>query len=127
MRRAIILIVVMTALSVGFGLWADFSQRALAHRYLDDTARLRALVEAGELERARNEQAYLHALWERDVKQLNFLISHHHTRAVTSAMLELTTALEHDWKDEAIRALDKLGDALEDVAVGDFPCWENIL
>lgn len=127
MRRAVILIVVMLVLSVSLGLWMDLSQRAVAREYLDASTGIRALLEAGQPQNALNEQAYWHAKWQHDAKWLNCLISHHHTRAVTTAMVELATALQQGWEDEALRALNKLDDALGDVEQSDFPALENIL
>lgn len=127
MRRAIILIVTMLVLSIGFGLWMDLSQRAVAREYLGSAEVVRTLLITGESEKAAEEQAYLHAKWQHDAMWLNRLISHHHTRAVTTAMVELATALEQGWQDEALRALDKLNDALKDVEESDFPSLENIL
>ena len=70
---------------------------------------------------------YLHAQWQHDAVWLNYLISHHHTRAVSTAMVELSTALERQWDTETFQALDALEDALRDVEQSDFPYWENIL
>lgn len=55
------------------------------------------------------------------------LIGHHHTRAVTSAMLHLSTALEQRWRDETLRALDEVVNALSEVESSDFATLENIL
>lgn len=49
------------------------------------------------------------------------------TRAVSTAMVELSTALERQWDTETFQALDALEDALRDVEQSDFPYWENIL
>ena len=106
MRRAVTLIVVLTALCLGLGLWLDLESR---------------------MEAAAHEQAYLHARWQYDAGWLNFLIGHHHTRAVTSAMLHLSTALEQRWQDESLRALDEAVDALSEVESSDFATLENIL
>lgn len=126
MRRAIVLIVVMLVLSVSLGLWMDFSQQAVAREYLEASTGIRALLTSGQVENALHEQAYWHAKWQHDAKWLNCLVSHHHTRAVTTAMVELATALEQNWNDEALRALNKLDDALGDVEQSDFPALENI-
>ena len=64
---------------------------------------------------------YLHAQWQHDAVWLNYLISHHHTRAVSTAMVELSTALERQWDTETFQALDALEDALRDVEQSDFP------
>lgn len=127
MRRAVTLVVVLTALSFGLGLWADLCQQSTAREYLGALSGLRALVEDGRLEEAAHEQAYLHALWQHDSKWLNCLTSHHHTRAVNTAMLKLSTALEQRWRDEALQALDEAQDALGDIENSDFATVENIL
>ena len=123
MRRAVVLIITLTVLSVGL----DLSQRNTARGYMDSFGVVREALEQGNLDMAAREQAYLHARWQHDAKWLNCLISHHHTRAVNTAMLELSTALEQRWQDEALRALDRVMDALGDVASSDFAALENIL
>lgn len=127
MRRAVILIVALTVLSVGLSVWLDLSQRNTARGYMDSFGLVREALEQGKMDEAAQEQAYLHARWQHDAKWLNCLISHHHTRAVNTAMLELATALEQRWPDEALRALDRVMDALGDVASSDFASLENIL
>ena len=127
MRRAIVLIVTLTALSIGLGLWLDLTQSHTAREYLEALDGMREAIDAGRLEEAAQEQAYLHAQWEHDADWLNFLIGHHHTRAVTSAMLQLSTALEQRWRDESLRALDGVMDALSEVESSDFATLENIL
>ncbi|MDD3334023.1 MAG: DUF4363 family protein [Eubacteriales bacterium] len=127
MRRAVLLIVILTVVSVGLGLWMDFSQRDVAREYLDGAAQIRSLLLEAQWEKATYEQAYQYARWQGDAKWLNCFLSHHHTRAVSTAMVELGSALEYGWEDEALRALDQLEDALGDVESSDFPHWENIL
>ena len=127
MRRAIVLIVTLTALSIGLGLWLDLTQSHTAREYLEALDGMREAIDAGRLEEAAREQAYLHARWEHDADWLNFLIGHHHTRAVTSAMLQLSTALEQRWRDESLRALDGVMDALSEVESSDFATLENIM
>ena len=127
MRRAIVLIVTLTALSIGLGLWLDLTQSHTAREYLEALDGMREAIDAGRLEEAAQEQAYLHARWEHDADWLNFLIGHHHPRAVTSAMLQLSTALEQRWRDESLRALDGVMDALSEVESSDFATLENIL
>ena len=127
MRRAVTLIVVLTALCLGLGLWLDLTQRHTAREYLDALDVIRTEVLESCMEAAAHEQAYLHARWQYDAGWLNFLIGHHHTRAVTSAMLHLSTALEQRWQDESLRALDEAVDALSEVESSDFATLENIL
>ena len=93
MRRAVTLIVVLTVLCLGLGLWLDLTQRHTAREYLDALDVVRTEVLENRMDSAAHEQAYLHARWQYDAGWLNFLIGHHHTRAVTSAMLHLSTAL----------------------------------
>ena len=127
MRRAVLLISILSVLAVGLGLWVDLEQRQVAREYMDGVGMVRWLMDQGEIEKAAQEQAYLHAQWQHDAKWLNCLISHHHTRAVTTAMIELAAALENRWDDEILRALDKAEDALSDIEGSDFCTLENIL
>ena len=119
MRRSVILITVILVLCLSLGIWMDVSQQQVARKYLDSVRLIREL--------AYDEQRYLHAKWQHDAVWLNYLISHHHTRAVSAAMVELSTALERQWDTETFQALDALEDALRDVEQSDFPYWENIL
>ena len=127
MRRALTLIVILTVLSVGPGVWLDVLQRNTARQYKRSFEEVRQAVIAGFPQQARQEQTYLHALWQRDALWLNCLISHHHTRAVNTALLKLDTALEMNWNQEALQALDELYDALGDIESSDFMSLENVL
>lgn len=127
MRRAITLVIVLTVLSFGLSLWTDLCQRNTACGYLEALSGLRGMLLDNRLDEAAAEQAYLYAVWQRDAKWLNCITSHHHTRAVNTAMLKLTTALEQRWRDESLRALDEVTDALEDIQTSDFATLENIL
>ena len=127
MRRAVTLIVVLTVLCLGLGLWLDLTQRHTAREYLDALDVVRTEVLENRMDSAAHEQAYLHARWQYDAGWLNFLIGHHHTRAVTYAMLHLSTALEQRWRDETLRALDEAVDALGEGESSDFATLENIL
>lgn len=42
-------------------------------------------------------------------------------------MLHLSTALEQRWRDETLRALDEVVNALSEVESSDFATLENIL
>ena len=44
-----------------------------------------------------------------------------------SVCMKLSTALERNWADEALRAMDEALDALGEVAESELPKWENIL
>ena len=127
MRRALILIVVLTAGTFGCGLGLDHLQRETALEYMQRLTAVREAVLEKRMDDAQREQAYLHALWQHDSAWLNCLISHHHTRDVSYAMLKLATALEMDWQDRAVRALDEALDALDEVAHSEQPAWQNIL
>lgn len=127
MRRSVILITVILTLCVPLGVWMDVSQQRIAREYLDSVRLIRNLADGGQQEQACDEQRYLHAQWQHDAVWLNYLISRHHTRAVSSAMVDLSTALERRWDVDALQALDALEDALRDVEQSDFPYWENIL
>lgn len=127
MRRALILIIVLTAGSFGCGWWLDHLQEDTAHRYLDMLGGVRTAVLENRMQDALREEIHLHALWQHDAEWLNGLISHHHTRDVSSALLKLATALEMGWQERAILALDEAWDALDEVAHSELPVWENIL
>ena len=127
MRRSVILITVILVLCLSLGIWMDVSQQQVARKYLDSVRLIRDLADSGQQVQAYDEQRYLHAQWQHDAVWLNYLISHHHTRAVSTAMVELSTALERQWDTETFQALDALEDALRDVEQSDFPYWENIL
>lgn len=127
MRRAITLIIVLSVIGFGTSVWVDITQRNTAREYLDGLGIVREAVQQGRMDDASNEQAYLHAKWQHDSTWLNCITSHHHTRAVNTAMTELATAFENDWTDEALRALDKAVDALGDIESSDFAKLENVL
>lgn len=127
MQRALTLILVLTIFSFGLGIWVDAAQQNTARCYLDGYALVRELVEKGRSDAAAQEQAYLHARWQHDEVWLNCLISHHHTRAVSTAMLTLATALEQRRSYETLAALDQVADALREIETSDSARWENIL
>lgn len=127
MRRALILIIGLTVLTFGLGICTDLHQRAAADRYIGMLHQVRSAVMERRMDDARREQAYVYALWQQDARWLNFLISHHHTRAVNTALLHMTTALEMGWKQDALVALDDAYDALIDVRDGEFATLWNIL
>lgn len=85
MRRALILIITLTALTFGCGMWVDHLQSETALTYLKGIHTIRAAVLEGRLQDAAMEQAYLHAMWQHESSWLNCVISHHHTRDVNSA------------------------------------------
>ena len=127
MRRAVWLICILTVLAVSAGFWVDSSQTACAERYLRAADALREQVLENRLDAALQEQRYWHALWQHDEDWLNLVVSHHHTRAVNTALTSLGTALSENERVEALQALDALSDALTYVAEGDAAMWGNIL
>ena len=66
MRRAITLIVVLTVMCLGLGLWLDLTQRHTAREYLDALDVVRTEVLENRMDSAAHEQAYLHARWQYD-------------------------------------------------------------
>lgn len=126
MRRAYMLIVMLTIASVGLGLWADLTQRSVARQYLFQTENIRQQVIAGEMGAAQDAETAVNAKWDKDSRWLNCLIDHHHTRAVSTAFLQLSTALEMGWTDESLKALDLLQDAFTDIGQSDFPHLFNV-
>ena len=127
MRRALTLIIVLSVLCFGCGIRLDRLQRDTAQAYLDELEGIRTAVQMGETDEARMQEALLHARWQHDSSWLNCMIGHHHTRDVSSALLHLATALEMDWQERAMHALDEAVDALNDIRDADFCRWENIL
>lgn len=127
MRRALVLIIVLTVVSFGGGIWLDILQRSTAQGYLEKLEVVRAALLEGRMDAARAEEAYLHACWQHDARWLNCLISHHHTRSVNTALLHLATALEQGWVHGALYAVDEVADALGDICTSDFVTWENVL
>ena len=127
MRRALILIIVLTVGTFGFGWWLDHQQQQTAENYMEQIAQVRQSVLEDHMERARREEAFLHASWQQDSRWLNCLVDHHHTRDISGALLKLATALEMNWQDQALLAVDEALDALEEVAQNELPKWENIL
>lgn len=127
MKRALILIITLSLVTFGCGAWLDDLQQKTALGYLDGLHALRRQLAAGQMEAARAEQAFLHALWQRDAHWLNYLIDHHHTRDVDGMMRRLATTLEENARTEALLALDDLMGALEEVAQHNCALLENIL
>ncbi|MBE5801975.1 MAG: DUF4363 family protein [Clostridiales bacterium] len=127
MRRAIVLITVMTLLGVSLGIWMEYSLNRFVGEYLEQAEQVRRLTAEKRLDQALEEQAYMHARWQGEVGWLNCLISHHHTREVNEALLKLTTSLEEGWRKESLMALDELTDALADIREGVAFHWQNIL
>lgn len=127
MKRALILIITITSITFGCGLWLDSLQCSKALGYLDGLHAVRQAVLDGDMDTARLEQAYLHALWEHDAHWLNALIDHHHTRDVEGAMRMLATALEEENRLASLLVLDETIDALEEVSQRNLAIWENIL
>ena len=127
MKRSVILILVMTLLGTGVGLWMENSLRETCQWYLGQAMALRQMVEADALQDALLEQAYLYARWQGEAQKLNAMVSHHHTRAVDEAMLKLATTLEMGWQLEAMLSLDALQFSLEELEADMTLRWENVL
>ena len=127
MRRAIILIVTLTLFTFTCALLLDRLQRQTADAYLIRLETVRSLVLSGSMDAARSEQAYAHALWQHDAHWLNWLIDHHHTRDMDSAMTRLATALQQENRLASLLLLDEAADVLEEVAQHDLNVLENIL
>ena len=82
MRRAYLLIILLTVAAVGLGLWADLTQRSVARDYLHQTESLRQQVKAGEMEAAEEAEASIHARWDKDSRWLNCMIPSPHPGGV---------------------------------------------
>lgn len=127
MKRALILIVLLSLLLLSLGLFSDLTQRRVAEEYLLETAQMRRQLHYGGTPVLREMLSQLNARWERDSRWLNCLIDHHHTRAVSTALRQLGSALEMGLETETIKALDLLQDAFGDIHQSDFPSLENVL
>ena len=127
MKRAVILIVVMTLLGAGTGIWMERSLQETCGWYLAQEEALRRLVEGDALADALQKQRYVHGRWQEESRKLNAMVSHHHTRSVDDALLSLTTALEHGWQKDALHSLDALHDSLMDLEMDMTLRWENVL
>lgn len=118
MKRAYILIITLTLLTFGSGVWLDTVQKQTAERYARQVWAVRQNVEGNRLEKAEREQAYIHALWQNDVQWLGYLVDQQHTRNATNAMIRLSTALREGWQKEALMALDELLGAFQELCPG---------
>ena len=127
MKRALILIIALSALTFGGGFWLDNRQQSTAMQYLNGLYGVRQLIQNGEMMDALSEQAYLHALWQHDAHWLNALADHHHTRDVESFMRHLATALQEQNRAQALWAMDDLIDAFEEISQRNMAAWENIM
>lgn len=127
MRRALFLIIGLSILTFGSGLWLDNLRQTTAQEYLAEFHQLRQYVNSGQLDQALQEQAYLHALWQHDAHWLNLLIDHHHTRDVDSFMCRLSTSLAEKNRLISLLTLDDIIGALEEVAQKDMLLLENIM
>ncbi len=127
MRRAVILIVVMTLLGIGLGTWMERSLQLCCRTYADSAGQIRQWLENGDTDRARQEEALLHSRWQEDESWLKMLVSHHHTRSVEESLVKLATSLEHGWYREALLALDAFSDALADLEDDMVLRWDNVL
>ena len=127
MRRALILITVMTLLGTSVGLWMESRLGDICADYVARAEDVRNLIQSGRMEEAAVEQACLFACWQGETRRLNAMVSHHHTRAVDEALLALSTALEEGWRLEALQALDAAQFALRDPESDMTLRWENVL
>jgi hypothetical protein len=125
MKRAVILISVLTAICVTGSVAVDLYEARTAQSYLDELPPLRMAILNGDMTDARDRESLMYARWQHDAAVLNIFISHHHTRLVSTALLQLSTAVEMGWQEEALKTVDLLQDALEHVLEGDFYKWEN--
>ncbi len=125
MKRAIVLISVITVVCLAGSLAVDLYEARTAQSYLEELPPLRQAILKGDMEDAYARESLLYARWQHDVTILKIFISHHHTRLVSTALLQLSTAVEMGWQNDALKAADLLQDALEHVLEGDFYKWEN--
>lgn len=127
MRRALFLIIGLSILTFGSGLWLDNLRQTTAQGYLEGLHQIRRYVNSGQLDQALKEQTYLHALWQHDAHWLNLLIDHHHTRDVDSFMCRLSTSLAENNRLISLLTLDDIIGALEEVSQQNMLLIENIM
>lgn len=127
MKRALILILTLSLLTFGGGMWLDRLQQKTAMTYLDQLTAIRQLIMADDMEAAISGQTELHTAWQRDAHWLNTLLDHHHTRDVEAALRRLSTALQEKERLQSLLAMDEVLDAFEEVAQRDMAAWENIM
>lgn len=127
MKRALILILTLSLLTFGGGLWLDHLQQKTAMAYLDQLSLIRQMIMDDDMEKAASEQAMLHVSWQTDAHWLNTLLDHHHTRDVEAALRHLSTSLQEKDRMQSLLAMDEVIDAFEEVAQRDMAAWENIM
>lgn len=127
MKRALILIITLSALSFGLGWRLDSLQRRTAETYLDRLQDIRRMIVGNDLPSAAGAQQELCDQWQRDSHWLNLLVDHHHTREVECAFRHLATSLQADSRVFSLLAADELIDALEEVAQREVAMIENIM
>lgn len=127
MKRALILITVLTVGCLACALTIDLHQHHTAQAYLGDLPPLRQAALAEDWGQAKALHQQLKADWEQEAFLLDCLISHEYTREVAGQMVALETAVQMGWQQEALQILDALQAALEHIHTGDFCRWENFL
>jgi hypothetical protein len=127
MKRAIILITVLTIGCLAAALTVDHLQQHTAQAYMAELPVLREAVLKRDFEEAKQQHGKMEAAWEQEALWLDCLISHDHTREVFAQVGALKTAIDMEWQEEALKALDALDAALEHIETGEFYRWDNFL
>ena len=127
MRRALILILILSGISFCGGMWLDHLQQQTAETYLEKLMLIQACIRQNQADAALQQLSHFHSTWQHDAHWLNYVLDHHHTRDVESSMRQLATALQEHNRTESLLAADELTDALEEIAQRDLPLWENIM
>ena len=127
MRRALILILTLTLLCFGSGVYLDHLRQETAQGHLKELEALRQLVLDGRWDDAAQQERLLTAHWQKDARWLKCLISHQHTREVDAALLRLSTGISQRWMEESLPALDEAHEALREVYDGHMPVLENVV
>ncbi len=121
------MITVLTTCCLVAALTMDGTERRSAQAHLQTLSLLKQAVIAQDLGRAQELQKEIQKDWTAEVMGLNCLIDHRFTREVSSALLRLETALEHQWPRGALLAVGALESALRDIEVADSFRLENFL
>ena len=127
MRRALFLIITLTTICLGSGLWLDARQTAVAQECIRLLEGIRQQALAGQFAGALEDERFFHARWQQESQWLKCLISHEYIHAVDEPLLRLGTALEQGWLEEALLASDEVFGALKDLEEGHRATLVNVV
>lgn len=94
MRTSLMISLVLLALTIGAGLWAEKQTDILSQRYVSAAEELRIMAEKSDWQRARETAAAYMASWMDAKPWLQVLINHDDIDDVTLALTRLQAAIE---------------------------------